>query len=670
MTRIIACISSHPKTGVLLQAARREADERADGQWVALYIETPRHFDKSAEYQERILRFLTQAEDMGATIIRLPAQKVLDGIRDYILECPDTEPVLLFMGNPVWQHRRLWLTRSLTERLAGSLPAHCTLRPIPLKGRSPHLDSWTDIFRLRAIRGKHVFYACLSVLLACGMVELLRATMSYAEFSVNNYNISILFMLPTVFIASRYGLFPGLITAGMSYFTMNYMYIQPINRLDINDYSGFLNALLFMVAVIAIAFFGSYTHAHAEVLRKRERRVQALFTVNDVISSAFTRRSALEKLHHELTELLEMEVAIFLPPPLNPQGITQVWPENAATLDDSENKALNQSWEEICTTGNATPRHAGCAWRFEPMIAGQDRIGVLGVRIPHRMRLDASFGQLLAALADQTGNVLARIELSQAMEAQRVSEEREKLRSMLLSSVSHDLKTPLASIIGSLSVYHGMHDVLTAKRKRELTETAQEEAQRLDSFITNILDMTRLESGGIRFRREWDNPVEMVHRVMKRLQQRLRRHRVQVVVPTESVEMCVDVILTEQVLQNLLDNAAKYTPPSTAIDIRMTVNDAGIVIAVHDEGAGVPEAQRQRIFDKYERLKAKDSKTAGTGLGLAIVKAIIEGQDGTITVEESPLGGAAFVVSFPPARVRPLTDQSHEKTGEKAITNA
>lgn len=669
MTRVIACISSHPKTGVLLQAAWREARESSDGKWVALYVETPRHFDKDAEYQERVLRYLTQAEDMGAVIVRLPAQQVAEGIRSYIAECGNSQAILLFIGNPVWQHRRMWFNRSLTEKLIHSLPSYCTVRPIPLKGRSPHLDSWMDIFRLRAIHGKHVVYAALSVLLACGIVELLRATMSYAEFSVNNYNISILFMLPTVFIASRYGLFPGLITAGMSYFTMNYVYIQPINQLEINDYPGFLNALLFMVAVIAIAFFGSYTHAHAEVLRKRERRVQALFTVNDVISSAFTRTAALEKLHHELTELLEMEVAIFLPPPLNPSGIALVWPPEDGLLNEGEQKALDQSWNEVCTTGNATPRHAGCAWRFEPMIAGQDRIGILAVKVPNKMRLDASFGQLLAALADQTGNVLARIELSQAMEAQRVSEEREKLRSMLLSSVSHDLKTPLASIVGALSVYHGMHDVLTPKRKRELTETALEEAQRLDSFITNILDMTRLESGGIRFRKEWDSPEEMIRRVIKRLQHRLRRHKVNFVPPERTAEICVDVILTEQVLQNLLDNAAKYTPTGASIEINLDYCPDGINIVISDDGPGIPEAQRQKIFDKYERLKAKDTKTAGTGLGLAIVKAIVEGQGGLATVGASPSEGAQFRVFFPVERVRYASGDA-DAAEEKSVNSA
>jgi two-component system sensor histidine kinase KdpD len=653
MTRIIACVSSHPKTEMLLQSARRAARDAGVEQWAALYIETPQDFRKDSEYQQRVLRFLTQAEEWGATIVRQPASTVADGIRDYLKTGSSDERIILLVGNPETVRSRFWERRPLTQRLIHTLPTHCQLMTIPLKGRSLYVDSWTDILGLRGVRFSQILYAAVAVLIACVLVEILRATMSYAEFSMNNYNISIVFMLPTVFIAGRFGLFPGLITAALSYFTMNYLYIQPLYQLDIEDYPIYLNAVLFMLSVVAIAFFGSYTYGHSEVLRKRERRMQALFTVNDVISSAFTRREALSKLHRELQDLLEMEVAIFLPPVLAPEGIALAWPEMGVALDTLERKALEQSWEESCTAGNATPRHINCLWRFQPMIAGQDRIGVLGVKIPKKMHLDASFGQLLAALADQTGNVLARIELSQTMEAQRVSEEREKLRSMLLSSVSHDLKTPLASIIGSLSVYHGMFDVLSIKRKHELTQTALEEAQRLDSFITNILDMTRLESGGIRFRRDWENPEDMVNRVIRRLKARLRRHRLEIMPPPAPLEVCIDVILTEQVVQNLLDNAAKYAPPSTLVRIEMGENENGFYLTIQDEGPGVPEGDHHRVFDKYARLKQKDSKTAGTGLGLAIVKAIVEGQGGSINVSNGSLGGACFTVQFPSDRVRP-----------------
>ncbi len=220
---------------------------------------------------------------------------------------------------------------------------------------------------------------------------------------------------------------------------------------------------------------------------------------------------------------------------------------------------------------------------------------------------------------------------------------------MLLSSVSHDLKTPLASIIGSLSVYHGMFDSLPDKQKRELTETALDEAQRLDSFITNILDMTRIESGHVQFKSEWVDVHPVLRRVVRRLQQRLRNHNM-VLPDADAAEVRTDPILLEQILQNLIDNAAKYTPEGSDITVAYSNDGDDYRIHIRDNGPGIPEEKLESIFDKYARLQQTDSKVAGTGLGLAIVKAIMEEQGGQISVRNQDGGGAEFTLHFPEYR--------------------
>jgi two-component system sensor histidine kinase KdpD len=231
-------------------------------------------------------------------------------------------------------------------------------------------------------------------------------------------------------------------------------------------------------------------------------------------------------------------------------------------------------------------------------------------------------------------------------------EEREKLRSMLLSSVSHDLKTPLASIIGSLSVYKRMRksERLSPEIADELTETALDEAQRLDSFISNILDMTRIESGEIEFNKDWVTPYEPLAAIKKRLRQRLRYHKLEITTSETEYEVEMDQMMTEQILQNLIDNAAKYSPANTEIQVSFGPDGKGFSYKIRDQGKGIPDDKFEAIFDKYERLRLTDSQIAGTGLGLAICKASKEKQNARIEVSNHEDGGAVFTIWFPKYR--------------------
>jgi len=379
---------------------------------------------------------------------------------------------------------------------------------------------------------------------------------------------------------------------------------------------------------------------------RRELSTQALFTLYRITANAFTRQQALEKLQRTLSRMLEMDVAFFLPSVMKPERIDAAFP-TGLSLFDNDCKALDVCWNEMKTTGVAAPFNPGTDWRFEPMLASSGEVGVLGVRPRHGQSLDPWYGRLLTAIADQTASALEHMELERSMEATRIREEREKLRSMLLSSVSHDLKTPLAGIIGSLSVHNTMGGRLTPERRDALLETALEEAHRLDSFITNILDMTRLESGKIEFHYEWHDVSSIIRQVVKRLQHRLRKYQLVVHSIPENIEVYMDMVMTGQVLQNLLDNACKYTPPGTAIDITSRRNEEGLFIDVHDHGEGLPSDKLAHVFDKYARIQKEDSQVAGTGLGLAICKSVMEAQGGWITAANHPQGGAIFTICLP-----------------------
>ena len=643
MTHIVVALGSHANEGVLLNAAARRAKELGVP-WHVVYVQTPTHSLRGDEHQQMILRWFTTAEEKGAITHRVEAKQVIYGLLDY-LKSYDKKSVELFMGKPVAGLSTAFFQRPLSVRLFPHLPASVSIRAIPLSGRATS-DLRADILRIRSVKPRHILYALLSVLIAFIATELLRATMSVAEFSASSYNTNIIFVLPPIIISLRFGLVAGLVAALTGFFTLNYFYIHPIHKLDVVDYQGIINAGLFVSTAVIMALLGSYSHAYADSIRRRERRTQALFAINEVASQSRSRQEALVNIHQKITHLMEMQAIILLPSSLNPNTIEAAYPQQPDLLTEAEWEAAHDSWEQVHTNGFGSPRFTRCVWRFEPMITGQDRFGVLGIKIPPKADIDATFGQLLAALADQVGIALHRIELSRELEDKRISEERERLRAMLLSSVSHDLKTPLASIIGSLSVYHGMFHTLPEKQKRELTETALDEAQRLDSFITNILDMTRIESGQVQFRREWSDPYAIVRRVCKRLQVRLQHNPLYITPPEAPCEVEADEMMTEQVLQNILDNATKYTPQGTEIHIYFEARPEGMCLIVRDTGRGIPTDKLESIFDKYERIRQRDQKIAGTGLGLAIARAVMEAQSGKITADNHIDGGAMFTLVF------------------------
>jgi two-component system sensor histidine kinase KdpD len=255
--------------------------------------------------------------------------------------------------------------------------------------------------------------------------------------------------------------------------------------------------------------------------------------------------------------------------------------------------------------------------------------------------------RLFDALADQVAVAIERITLARDVDQARILAETERLRSALLTSISHDLKTPLAAIIGAITSLRSYEQLYDANTRAEMLATAQDEAERLNRFVANLLDMTRLDSGALELKREMIDLSDLIGSALQRLKRELAGHRVSVDLAPGLPMVRLDFVLTQQVLVNLLDNAAKYAPQGTRIRIRGATEDEALLIDVLDEGPGVPPEAMTRIFDKFYRVQASDRQRAGTGLGLAIARGFVEAQGGTITVRNRKVGGAAFRIAFP-----------------------
>jgi two-component system sensor histidine kinase KdpD len=254
----------------------------------------------------------------------------------------------------------------------------------------------------------------------------------------------------------------------------------------------------------------------------------------------------------------------------------------------------------------------------------------------------------LGALADQAAVAVERIKLAGDVDAARLQAESDRLRAALLTSVSHDLKTPLSTIIGAITSIRSYGDRYDAQARDALLADAQEEAERLGRFVANLLDMTRLDAGPLTPKQAPVDLGELVGTVARRAQALLARHRLTIDVAPELLPVPLDFVLTEQVLFNLLDNAAKYAPPGTAIAVRIRRVGVTVEIDVEDEGPGIPDSDLERIFEKFYRVREGDRRRAGTGLGLAIARGFIAAQGGTlVAANRRDRSGARFTIRLP-----------------------
>jgi two-component system sensor histidine kinase KdpD len=322
-------------------------------------------------------------------------------------------------------------------------------------------------------------------------------------------------------------------------------------------------------------------------------------------------------------------------------------------LDEADIAAARWSWDHNRPAGRGADTLPGARRLFLPLRTGSGPVGVIGIdrdAPPDALGplLTPDERRLLDALADQAAVAIERITLAKGLDEARVQAETERLRAALLTSLSHDLRTPLAAILGTASSLRSYPEKYGPREREELLATLQEEAERLSRFVANLLDMTRLESGTIDLRLEAIDVGEIIGAALNRTAKLLDRHRVEVEIDPDLPMLRLDAALFEQVLVNLLDNAAKYAPPGSRVEVRAQRDGDHAEIAVSDEGPGIPEADHERIFDKFYRVQAEDRRRAGTGLGLAICRGFVEALGGRIVAgNRRDRSGAVLTIILP-----------------------
>jgi two-component system sensor histidine kinase KdpD len=487
--------------------------------------------------------------------------------------------------------------------------------------------------------------AGLAVVAALGVAELLRP-------AVGIENVDLVFLTAVVGVAATGGLGPSLAAAFASVLAYNFFFIPPVFTFEVADAKNLATLVFFAVVTVVVSNLAARVRAQALAAKERARSTQALYAFSRHIAGIADRDALAEAAAERMADLLDRDVIVLLP---GPDGLAAAAASNPAgdVVEDIELEALRASWVAGEWVGRDAMRIGGHL--FYPLRAASGPVGLVALsREGGREPLSPDEERLFGSLAGQVAGALERMDLGRERDEARVAVENERLRAALLSSLSHDLKTPLASITGAVTALRAGPGLYDGAAHDVLTVTIQDEAERMTRFVTNLLDMTRIEAGGITLDRSAIDLGEVVGTALQRTARTLAGHEVVIDLAPDLPMLHLDAVLLEQVLVNLLDNAAKYAPAGSLVTVAGRPAGDDVSLTVADEGPGLPPGDEERVFDKFYRAAADDRRRAGTGLGLAICRGFMEALGGRISAANRADGpGAIVTLAFPSSLVAP-----------------
>jgi two-component system, OmpR family, sensor histidine kinase KdpD len=644
--RIVVCVSEDPRCAGLVRYAKRLAD-RLHGPWTALYLEGRRAVQLSEEQRDRIADTLRLADTLGGESVTLPAgnRSIADDVIAYAHAHNVTQIIIGKSSRSRWFEMLHGSVVHDLVRRSGNISVHVIAgdqvpgQPIPKK-------------TLRTAEEKEAFelgpylLATLAVALALGAAELV-------DYWIGVENVDLVFLTAVVGIAVRFGLLPSLFASLASALCYNFFFLPPIYTFTITDPHNIAAFSLFTLVAVVVSHVAARGRLQAVTAQTRVRTVESLYSFSRKLAGAGTLDDVLWATAFQTAMMLRVRVVLLLPDKGTLRIKSGYPPEDM--LDDADVAAAKWSYDNNRLAGRGSDTLPGAKWLFLPMRTGRGAIGVMGIDSdkPGPL-LTPDQRRLLDALSDQGALAIERVQLVEDMERVQRTAETERLRAALLTSISHDLKTPLASVLGSASTLRDLGNKLTDNEKVELVSTIIEESERLNRFIANLLDMTRLESGAVTPKLAPHDLSEIIGSTLQRTRKILRNHPVRLDLATNLPMVSLDPVLFEQVLFNLLDNAAKYAAAGTTVSIRTWRDRDSVVLQVIDEGDGIPQGDLEHIFDKFYRVQKTDQVRPGTGLGLAISRGFIEAMNGTIVAANRPdRRGAVFTITLPISREQP-----------------
>jgi two-component system sensor histidine kinase KdpD len=637
---LLVCLSASPSSAKLLRAAHRMAKSlRAD--WIAVYVETVFHSEAKEKDREALaIQHLRLAERLGAETVILTGTDFAEEILTY---ARDKSVTRIMVGKPPRRSWRNLFPGSAVNRLlreSGDIevtvtPGDPDSPPPKVVEKSPRKWDW-----------KGYAYALLEMVLCTLVNEFIFLYMNPSNQTLIYVNQIMAYLLGVAILSTSQGVGPCVAACVLNILSFDYFFVPPLYEFNVYDSRYFVIFMVMLAVSLIISSLTVRMKIQTRLSRLRERRTEALYDLSRELASTRGVDELLNAAVKHISEVFESSVLAFLP---DAGGGLQVRSGYAAdfSLSPKEIGVAQWAYELGQMAGKGTDTLPEAQALYVPLLASGEPVGALGVKshFPDRLFIPEQL-HLLEAFSHQIAMAVLGDRLADEKQQAQLQMETEKLRSSLLSSVSHDLRTPLATIKGSIEGLLELGDAMGAVTRMDLLENIHDETDRLERLVTNLLEMTQLEAGAIQPKKEPNDPLDVLGAAVARIQKRMNGRKLEMKVPPDLPLVPMDGLLIGQVVTNLLDNALKYTPEGSPITITSLTDKNHWVVEVADRGPGVPEEDLPYLFDKFYRGPQKENKS-GAGLGLAICRGVVDIHGGTLIAENRPEGGMFFRLTLP-----------------------
>ena len=646
---LLCCIGPHAGAEHVVRSTAQLARQLAVT-WHAVYVETPSLHRLDGGRREGILQVVKLAQDLGASTAVLSAQQVAPALVEFArqhnlskLVLGQGQRALAWSAGLAW-----WPRRSLGQAIAALAPDIDRIEVGQPRRSRPATALRTPAAAGDTDTGAQVRRYGL-VLAACAVTTLLtHLLVPYFDIA----NIVMVFLLSVVGVAVWLGRGPAVLAAFVSVAAFDFFFVPPRLSFAVSDVQYLLTFAVMLIVGLVTGQLTAGLRFQARVARHRETRSRALFEAARDLSNMLTNESVIEVAQAVIAREFRAQVIVYLQ---DADGRLQPPKTAVGGLDiGTAQWALDHNQ----AAGQGTDTLAGSAWLYLPLKATMRSRGVLAIRpeVP-RLLLVPEQRQQLETFAALTGMALERVHYVDVAQSATVQMASERLRNSLLAALSHDLRTPLAALVGMAEMLAVSQPALSAPQRAQATAIG-ERALRMNDMVSKLLDMARIQSGEIRLRVEWQSMEEIIGSALKSAQPGLGARALSVCIDPDVPLVACDAVLIERVLANLLENAGKYTPAEAGIEVRVQRAEQALQVSVRDHGPGVTPGQEELIFEKFTRGHT-ESATPGVGLGLAICRAIIEAHQGRIWVSPTHPQGATFSFCLPlgtPPVIDPVED--------------
>lgn len=646
--RVMVCVSGSPFSAQLIRVASRLA-AGMKAECLAVHIDVVKQQTSDAE-RDRIARNMRLAEELGAKTLSADA----DDLTKKILELAKTHNVTaIVIGKP--RRGRLWefVHGSVVNRLirnSGTLNIY-----VIQTGHEPESANEAKFVTAQGQNTEEIFPYVYSLL----MVAAITLVGFVIREEIEPGNIALLYQLPVVLSAFWWGRWPAYFTGVCSVLAFDFLFIPPFYTFSVDDIRHLWSFFTFLFVAFIIGGRTELLRHEAVTAKMREKSTRALFEFSREIAAVIDLNTIARQLARRAADALNRRIRVLLP---DEKGGLAVWADAQPVFgdgrkrgedfvkqplpDNAEAAVAVWAYEHRRIAGRSTETLPGAKNLYLPLKTRENVVGLLGIEVVEKL-ITPEQQRLMEAWAGLAAIAIERVKLADKAREATLVLESDRLRTALLNSISHELRTPLASIMGSASTLLESDSLYSAAERQELLENITDGSNRMNLILSNLLDTARIESGMMKLKYDWCDIEDVIGTSLHHLSEQIGNRRLEINIPEGIPLLQGDCVLLGQVALNLIDNALKYSPADSSIEIRASVVAANLTVSVADHGIGIPASDLTKVFDKFYRVQHDEISVPGTGLGLAICKSIVEAHGGRIWAENRSEGGAIFSFSVP-----------------------